>query len=96
MKEVGTTSWKSSNIEVTNESLFTALPGGYFCADAVLVDIAFGGVPYLELGSFGNWWSITEIDENDAWCRTLGYDGSYVGRGGGYKPYGFSVRCVRD
>ena len=69
-----------------NKSGFSALPGGYRRYD--------GG--FNDIGSYGNWWSSTESDTNNAWFRRLYYDYSNVYRSGYYKDSGFSVRCLRD
>jgi uncharacterized protein (TIGR02145 family) len=69
-----------------NTSGFTALPGGYR---------NFSNGLFLDLGSDGNWWCSSEIDNNIARSRTLyiGYiDRDYDGK----KGNGFSVRCVKN
>ena len=86
LKETGTTHWTAPNTGATNETGFTALPGG-----------SRGGYgTYGSIGNYGNWWSSTESSATYAWGRYMGYDDAGVGRGGGSKQYGFSVRCVRD
>ena len=70
----------------TNESGFSALPGGYRNLDGYFYD----------LGNFAYFWSSTEYDYNRAWYRSLNYDYSTVYRDGSFKDYGFSVRCARD
>jgi uncharacterized protein (TIGR02145 family) len=85
MKEAGTTHWKSPNVGATNESGFSALPGGYRGYDNEFGDI----------GNFGIWWSSTEAD-NDAWCYQIGYDYSGIYFCNATKKVGFSVRCLRD
>ncbi len=87
MKEAGTTHWDNPNTDATNESGFTALPGGYRHYDHG----DFGG-----LGSNGYFWSATEYDATYTWYRRLLYDYSDVNRGSSNKSYGFSVRCLRD
>jgi len=86
MKETGTSHWTSPNTGATNESGFTALPGGYRNGDG-----AFGNI-----GIIGLWWSSTEYLTDTAWGRGLYYLDSGVGRANGNKAYGFSVRCLRD
>ncbi|MDY0143384.1 MAG: FISUMP domain-containing protein [Bacteroidales bacterium] len=86
LKETGTTHWFSPNTGATNETGFTALPGGYRGGNG-----AFNGV-----GGGGSWWSATEYGTGYAWGRGMLYDGSDVGRGNGSKELGFSVRCLRD
>ena len=86
MKEVGTTSWNSPNIDATNTSLFTGLPGGY--------RYNFGY--YGNIGNFGNWWSSTEYTTNSAFSRFLYGSNGNATRGSYVKYYGLSVRCLRD
>ena len=86
LKEAGTTHWNPPNTGATNESGFTALPGGY----------RYGNGYFHHMGYYAFFWSSTELDSNYAWLRILGYDGSQVGRNYGYKHSGFSFRCVRD
>ncbi len=85
LKETGTTHWNSPNISATNETGFTALPGGYRNND---------GSFYI--GSRGYWWSATKLGANDAWYRRMFYNASSVDRYYDDKELGFSVRCVRD
>jgi uncharacterized protein (TIGR02145 family) len=85
LKETGTTHWLSPNTSATNETGFTALPGGAWYADG-----AAGN-----LGGIGFWWSATEIDATYAWTRRMSID-SKVLRSNYYKRSGFSVRCVKD
>jgi uncharacterized protein (TIGR02145 family) len=86
LKETGTTHWQSPNIGATNETGFTALPGG--------IRNYNGSFDYI--GSHGYWWSATESGATYAWDRLMNYGYSYVYRSGDGKELGFSVRCVRD
>jgi uncharacterized protein (TIGR02145 family) len=86
LKETGTTHWSSPNTGATNESGFSALPGGYRNLNG-----NFGFV-----GDDGFWWSSTEYTTILAWGRHLNYGYSQVSRGQLDKKYGFSVRCVKD
>jgi len=63
---------------------FSALPGGR---------CTYGGFYYV--GCLGYWWSGTEVSPLRAWCRQMTSDGT-VNRWDMNKPYGYSVRCVRD
>ena len=87
MKEAGTAHWNSPNTGATNESGFTALPGGY--------RNYYGGY-FTNLGYSGDFWSATELSTYYAWRRYLYYGNTQVGRGSYYKQGGYSVRCVRD
>jgi uncharacterized protein (TIGR02145 family) len=82
-----TTHRNPPNSYATNESGFSALPGGYRYYDGT-----FGN-----LGDFGYWWSSTEAwDIYDAWFRHMSYGDGEVGRTNVRKYNGFSVRCLRD
>ncbi len=88
MKETGTTHWVSPNTGATNESGFTALPGGFHYSDAF----------FYGMGSYSYFWSSTEYNSLKAWYWELHYNDSYILHGiGTYnKETGFSVRCLRD
>jgi uncharacterized protein (TIGR02145 family) len=86
LKESGTTHWWPPNEGATNESGFTALPGGY----------RGRGGNFYDMGSHAYFWSSSEYDSFSAWSRGLGYDYSQVGRDYVDKQLGLSVRCVRD
>ena len=93
MKSSGTAYWTSPNLAATNESGFSALPGGYRNND---------GSFYVIRGN-AFFWSATENDFNYAWNRYLGtshgivfrnFDGFNINFGS--KSVGASVRCLRD
>lgn len=86
LKETGTTHWQSPNVGATNESGFTALPGGYCHAD--------GTFNYVNI--LGGWWPSTESSATNAWYRHVGAPETYVSRISGFKKSGFSVRCLKD
>jgi len=86
LKETVTTHWDSPNVGATNETGFTALPGGLRSDEDCFNDI----------GLCGYWWSSTERSTSEAWGRDLIYDSSNLGTNGGYKEPGFSIRCVKD
>ena len=85
MKEAGTTHWISPNTGATNETGFTALPGGYRLSSG-----GFGG-----LGSDGAWRSSTLDNSNEDW--TIGMGNSYTDTYGSSngKRSGYSVRCIQ-
>jgi uncharacterized protein (TIGR02145 family) len=85
LKEKGTTHWQSPNIGATNESNFTALPGGYRLE---------GGFVYI--GKAGCWWSTTVYNTPDACYQNLWYDSEGLGFGNYSLVAGYSVRCLRD
>ncbi len=81
LKDTGTTYWNTPNIGATNSSGFTALPGGY---------------GHANMGNGGYFWTSTEFDSGTAWARALDYGHSKVNRENSTKPWGLSVRCVKD
>jgi len=86
LKEAGLTHWISPNTAATNETGFTALPGGYRDNNGT----------YVNIGYFGYWWSYTESNTSNAWSRNMGYVHSYAYRDYDNETYGFSVRCLKD
>ena len=86
LKEAGTTHWSPPNTGATNESGFTALPGGYRNLSGY----------FNHMGLIAYFWSSTEYFSTNAWYRDLHYYNSQVGRYDFNKHYGFSIRCVRD
>jgi len=79
--------WYSPNTGATNESGFTALPGGahyYYYENS------------RHIGYNSSFWSSTEYGSNDAWHRGLESNDSTIYRRDYGKDSGFSVRCVRD
>ena len=87
LKEIGTAHWYSPNTGATNESGFTALPGGgRFFEDGSFVNI----------GYFCAWWSDTEVEGNAAWFYGLTCITDSIYRNAIYKNTGNSVRLVKD
>jgi uncharacterized protein (TIGR02145 family) len=85
LKETGTSHWLSPNTDATNETGFTALPGG--------VRSYNGSCSWV--GNYDYWWSSTDATTY-AWARVMLYNGANVLTGGGDKRSGYSVRCVMD
>lgn len=89
LKETGTAHWiwsETNTTEATNESGFTALPGGY----------RYNNGPFSSVGYFGYWWSATENDATNAWNRFLSDQSANFERGYADKKRGFSVRCLKN
>jgi uncharacterized protein (TIGR02145 family) len=86
LKEAGTVYWSPPNTGATNESGFSALPGGY----RNIYGHFFG------MGDDALFWCSSEFSSSHAWHRYLDYSHSQVLRGYDPKEGGFSVRCVRD
>jgi uncharacterized protein (TIGR02145 family) len=86
LKEIGTTHWVTPNTGATNETGFTALPGGGRYDDGICGNV----------GNYGYWWSSTEYSPTGAWFRGALYYYYNVDRGSLDERSGFSVRCLRD
>jgi uncharacterized protein (TIGR02145 family) len=92
MKSTGTIKngdglWRGSDENTTNESGFSALPGGYRYSHGV-----FDGV-----GSNAYFWSATESRGGNAWYRYLYYGTTNVYRDDSdWRQAGYSIRCVAD
>ncbi len=87
MKEADTTNWLSPNTGATNESGFSALPGGFRRTN--------GSDTHGRAA--GWWWSSTEAGQLDAYCISLNYNGESLDDGSSrHKHYGHSVRLVMN
>lgn len=86
LKEAGYGHWLTPNDGATNETGFSALPGGHR---------EYGG-NYDSIRWGGGWWTATDDNPNDAWIRYMDHGNrdswSYLED----KRYGRSVRCIRD
>ncbi len=72
---------------VFGKSGFSALPGGSRGDN-------YGVFTYTGISAY--FWSSTESDSKEAWCRKLDYKHSNVFRNDVNKRYGFSIRCIKD
>jgi uncharacterized protein (TIGR02145 family) len=86
MKETGISHWMDQNNTATNESGFTALPGGYRDSHG----------KYNLIGLYGIMWSSTEWSSNSLTYREIYSFGGKIVRNINSKTYGFSVRCLKD
>ena len=87
MKECGNNLWPYPNTGATNESGFTALPGG----------MRSGNSSYDFTGQTGGvWWSSTEDPDGTVWVRALDTNSPKTYRNKLMKTHGFFVRLVRD
>ena len=84
LKQAGTLNWISPNTAATNETGFSALPGGKRYSSSGF---------FSQLGSYGYWRSF----DDSSWS-TQYMESTYAGvdRFDFSKADGFSVRCVRD
>ncbi len=87
MKEISKY-WNSLNEESSNESGFSALPGGY------LEDPDDTSYPFM--GEIGFFWSTKEKSGSSAWFRYVKFDGNLLKAGNGDKKFGMSVRCLKE
>jgi len=87
LKAAGTENWWGSNNGASNESGFTALPGGY--RSGMAVDFSY-------MGHSAHFWSSTAVYGSSAWSRILYYYNAQILRDFTPKESGFSLRCVMD
>ncbi len=79
--------WKSPNTGATNESTFTALPGGYRRGD--------NGISAASSYT-GTWHSTYHLNNTNVLIYTIGYSSAHAGSSSMVKSGGYSVRCVKD
>lgn len=91
LKETGTTHWNSPNTGATNETGFTAVPGGY------RHDPGHMGLPYFDLKLWSAYfWSSTEYNGSSALGRIMTYNSAGCLNTVQAKVNGLSVKCVKD
>jgi len=89
IKEAGVAHWFAPNTGATNESGFTALPGG--------ARYGIGSYLFYDLRYLGYWWSSTQYNSSEAYYCYLVYNDAVMSLGGcTNKLLGYSVRCVMD
>jgi uncharacterized protein (TIGR02145 family) len=87
LKEAGLRHWNYPNTGATNESGFSALPGG--------IRLEEPDASFENLGEMGCWWT-TDSDESWASTRLMYDNGIRVQKFFYSKKNGLSVRCIRD
>ena len=85
LKATGTTHWNSPNTGATNESGFSALPGGFRATGM-----------FYEIGNKASFWSYMENNPAYSKSRALEYRYTTIHRYHQGSNDGRSVRCVRD
>jgi uncharacterized protein (TIGR02145 family) len=90
LKEAGPVHWGYYNTLSTNESGFTALPGGL--RDYLGIIESMGD----SRGGSGFWWSATVNDPTSAWSYNLGSEVNTLMSFPIRKREGQNVRCVKD
>ncbi|MBL7981545.1 MAG: PKD domain-containing protein [Flavobacteriales bacterium] len=86
MKEV--ILWNPPNTGANNESGFSGIAGG-----------GRGGLlngPFNLFGSWGSWWTSTEVPNSYAQYRSLRHNEAAIHRNIEYMNSGLSIRCIRD
>lgn len=86
LKESGELHWNSPNI-ATNESGFSALPGGY--RRRIDKDFSY-------LGTRAHFWTSSAADSEQAWYRSMSNESPHLTRSYNFKNYGFSIRCIKN
>jgi len=86
LKETAFAHWESPNMDATNESGFTAIPGGYRTDTG----------QFTNIGKSASFWCSDENSSNSGINIYLSNSTSGVGSYIGFKSYGFSVRLVKD
>jgi uncharacterized protein (TIGR02145 family) len=90
LKEAGINHWLSPNQGASNETGFTALPGGTMYAD-----VPYGGY-FWYIGEYAYWWTAGEIIPVTAMAKYMEYNNSLISTYSYSLNCGFSVRCIRD
>ncbi len=88
LKEAGTEHWDSPNEGATNESGFTALPGGYLANNGYFTNVKI----------HGGWWTSTQHETQSTYVynRVLLNSSISVSKFYDFKRTAFSVRCVKN
>ena len=87
LKETGTIHWITPNTGATNETEFTALPGGARNNDGSCTN---------NIGYTGYWWSSTKYSTLGAWIWYINDNYANIGSYYDDERTGYSVRCVMD
>lgn len=86
LKEAGTLHWVTPNTGATNESGFTALPGGFCDNVGAFYDITRNSI----------WWTTSEFNSMRAYYYNIIYSSAYLSKYNVTKDRGHSVRCVKN
>ncbi|MFO7657663.1 MAG: FISUMP domain-containing protein, partial [Bacteroidales bacterium] len=86
LKETGNINWSAANTDATNESGFTARPGG-------IVNVSLAS---SEEGTAAYFWSSTETNETNAFSKKLVDTGGGVTENSLQKSNHLSVRCIKN
>ncbi|MDX9929421.1 MAG: fibrobacter succinogenes major paralogous domain-containing protein [Bacteroidales bacterium] len=86
LKAEGTFYWAEPNKGATNETGFTALPGGIRIHDGTFNSRRLAGI----------WWSTTEYSSTTALRKVIVNNYTYLGGHDNPKQVGLSIRCIKD
>lgn len=86
MKETGSEHWLNPNNGATNESGFTARPGGERSINSTFQNLTY----------YANFWSSTQNSTNEAWKRSLNFNNTDAVRNVISKETGNSCRCIQN
>jgi len=86
LKATGTEYWNSPNEGATNESGFTAMPGGSRGSSG----------HYFAINSMGRHWTSTSFDAEDSIWRSLSSTNAQIYRSEASKNMGYAVRCIKE
>lgn len=87
MKSTAPNTWILPNVDATNSSGFSGLPGGFRSNQETSYN----------KGDYGFWFSSTEYTSSAAWIRHLeSISGKMITDDFTFKVIGYSIRCVKD
>jgi len=86
MKVQDTLFWKAPNLGATNESFFSALPGG----------CRYDGGNFANIYSYANWWTGSQLDNQFSWFRSTYFDSDNLIKNYATKNTGYSIRCIKN
>jgi len=87
LKQTGNEYWNNPNSDATNESGFSALPGGVRNANTG---------DFAGMGSTGSWWSASAQNADNGYAWGLTTINGAIAHYNLNKKSGLSVRCVKD
>jgi uncharacterized protein (TIGR02145 family) len=94
LKESGTTHWRNPNTGASNETGFTALPGGYRSYLGTFNLLRASG--YWWSSTETNWYSVSGTEPTRVIFRSVQHDNAKLIRHISERTNGFSVRCVKN
>jgi len=98
LKETGTTYWSDPNINATNETGFSALPGGYLTISNYNNPNYPDSANFYNLGESGFWWSSSKYDKLNAWYISIHniINSNNIPRNNSDIQTGLSVRLIKN